>query len=315
MRRTILGITQIQVERLHNFQQDVQANHVRQSQRTHGVVTAAHHTLVHVLHCADVLIQNLYGLVEHRQQHAVDNETGLVLGQDGALAHVLAHCCHGVNGGLIGAQAVNNLHQAHNRHRREEVHSHNLLRTGSGSGQAGHRDRRGIGGKNGAVVADFIQLLENSPLGIQILIDGLNYQIHIGGGMYAGGNGQAVHTGLLLLGGHASLFYQTVQPLADASLPPLKGSLALVVQDDLITVLQGGLGDAASHQTGTNHKDFTDFHFDLLLFVLKFCTLELLQGPTSAEIGQFYLNTRPLFCPAKIQIPPYFVALCVSPAY
>ena len=147
------------------------------------------------------------------------------------------------------------------------MQAHNLLRTGGGGGQAGHGDRGGVGGKNGAVVADLVQLLENGALGVQILIDGLDDQIHVGSGMYAGGDGQTAHAVFLLLGGHLALLHQTVQTGADAGLPPLKGGLALIVQDDLIAVLEGGLGNAAAHQTGTDNKDFTDFHFDLLLLL------------------------------------------------
>ena len=83
--------------------------------------------------------------------------------------------------------------------------------------------------------------------------------------MYAGGDGQTLHAVLLRLRGHLALFHQAVQTAADAGLPPLKGGLALVIQNDLIAVLQGGLGDAAAHQAGAYYKDFTDFHFDLLL--------------------------------------------------
>ena len=74
------------------------------------------HALIHVLHAADVLVQDLHGLVEHGQEHTVDDEAGLVLGQDGALAHVLTNSGHDVNGLLRGAQAVDDLHQAHHRH-------------------------------------------------------------------------------------------------------------------------------------------------------------------------------------------------------
>lgn len=97
--------------------------------------------------------------------------------------------------------------------------------------------------------------------------------------------GQAAHAGLLLLRGHAALLHQTVQTLADAGLPPLKGGLALVVQNDLIASLDGSLRDTAAHQTRTDDKNFADFHFDLLLFIHNGDARALDPGPASAETG------------------------------
>lgn len=88
-------------------------------------------------------------------------------------------------------------------------------------------------------VADLVQLLEDRLLGLQVLVDGLDDHIHIGRHMDADRGGQAAHAGLLLSSGHAALLHQALQALADAGLPPLKGGLALVVQNDLIASLDG----------------------------------------------------------------------------
>ena len=262
----VLGVAQVDVEGLHNLQQDVQADHVRQSQGAHGVVTAAEHTLIHVLHGADVLVQDLYGLVEHGQQHTVDDEAGLILSQDGTLAHVLTDLSDDVDGLLRGAQAVDDLHQAHNGHGGEEVQASHAIRTAGGSSQAGHGDRGGVGGKDGAAVADLIQLLENSLLSLQVLVDGLDDQIHIGGHVNADGGGEAGQTGVLLLGCHFALLHQTLQALGDTGHSALQSGLALVIQDHFIAALNGGLGNTAAHQAGTDDENFADFHVDLLLY-------------------------------------------------
>ena len=46
----------------------------------------------------------------------------------------------------------------------------------------------------------------------------------------------------------------------------LQSGLALVIQDHFIAALNGGLGNTAAHQAGTDDENFADFHVDLLLY-------------------------------------------------
>ena len=103
--------------------------------------------------------------------------------------------------------------------------------------------------------------------------------------MHADRGGQTAHAGVLLLRSHTSLLNQTLQTLADAGLPPLKGCLALIVQNDLIASLDGSLCDTTAHQTRTDDKNFADFHFDLLLFIHNGDARALNPEPASAETG------------------------------
>ena len=69
------------VQHHHHVQQNVQADHISQLQRTHGVVAAQLHAVVHILHGADVGPNDDTGLVEHGQQGTVHDKPRRVLSE------------------------------------------------------------------------------------------------------------------------------------------------------------------------------------------------------------------------------------------
>src|SRR5262245_29261439 len=70
----VLGIRQALIEDLHDGQAGVEADEVGKLERTHRVVGAKPHGLVDRFNRADALIERVDGLVDHRQQNAIDDK-------------------------------------------------------------------------------------------------------------------------------------------------------------------------------------------------------------------------------------------------
>ena len=86
---------------------------------------------VDVLGRAEALVQREAGLVEQRDQHAVDDEAGDVARRDRRLAEPLGERARRLVGRVAGRQAADDLDQLHQRHRVHEVHADHAIRAAS----------------------------------------------------------------------------------------------------------------------------------------------------------------------------------------
>ena len=93
---------------------------------------------------ADAFVEGVDRLVDHRHEHAVDDEGGEILGVGGGFAERLGKGDGGVVGRRIGGDAPDDLHEIHQRHRVHEVQADESLRAIRGRRQPGDRDRGGV---------------------------------------------------------------------------------------------------------------------------------------------------------------------------
>lgn len=170
---------------VHNGQAGVQANEVRQHQRTHGDVRPILHDAVDVLAATDTSLKAGNSLVNVRHQDAVSEETRRV-GRDRCdLAHALHKRYSGVDGLLGSLQARDNLHALLDRDRVHEVrrdHARGRLevlsiRGGSG-GDLGDGDGRGVGGEDRVLGSNLGKLGEDGALEVLDLRNRLDDKVH-----------------------------------------------------------------------------------------------------------------------------------------
>src|SRR5690606_7713231 len=86
-RRTVLVLTEVAMQYLHDREDDIEPDQVRQLERTHRVRSAEFHGLVNCLACRHASLEAHDRLVEHRHQHAIHYESGRVRDLNRGLSH------------------------------------------------------------------------------------------------------------------------------------------------------------------------------------------------------------------------------------
>ena len=96
---------QLTVEVIGDEEQGVQAGHVGDGQRPHGVIQAHLQRVVDVFRGGDAVLQHADGVKHEGDKQAVDDKARGVFGDDGALADRLAELLAGLQGLLAGKLA------------------------------------------------------------------------------------------------------------------------------------------------------------------------------------------------------------------
>src|SRR3954469_12883365 len=117
----VLGVFEAVVEHVEDVQAYVETDEVGERQRPHGVIHAQFHDGVDVFPGGYALKQGEYRLVDHRHQHRVGDETGVIAHLYRGLAQLLGRGADGSVGLIAGGQPPDDLHQGHQGHRVEEV--------------------------------------------------------------------------------------------------------------------------------------------------------------------------------------------------
>ena len=148
-------------------------------QGAHGMVAAQLHSNIDIFRGGNAFLQNANALVAVGDQDLIDHKAGGLVDHHGGLADLhrqVLDIVHQVGGGVA---AGDDLHQLHGGHGVEEVHTdqvmlHALAHLGDGQ-------RGGVGGEDGLVLADGVQLAQQFLLDGHVLGHALDDQIGIGG--------------------------------------------------------------------------------------------------------------------------------------
>src|SRR6476661_3870420 len=251
----VLVVPEPVVQHLHDRQAGVQADQVGQRQRPHRVVHAQPHYGVDRLAVAHALHQAVDRLVDHRHQDSVGDEPGVVVRLSHRLAHRLG-CGHHAGHRLVaGLEAADHLHQLHQRHRVHEVHADHLLRALGGRGQAGDRDRAGVGGEDGAVPGHLVQLGEDAQLQLDVLGRSLDQEVGVG---RLGRRLDPLERGVARRLVQAALLGQLRERRLDAGYGLLQLVRRHVAEGDFEAADGCCLGDARPHLARSHHGDPPD---------------------------------------------------------
>ncbi len=128
------------------------------------MVRAKAHRRIDRVDVSHPFIERIDGLIDHRQQDAVDDEGREILGVGRSLADALDHFQRGLEGHVVGGDAANDLNQLHHRHRIHEMKPDEVLRPVGRGGKAGDRYRRCVGGNHRLVGKPRTKILENLAL-------------------------------------------------------------------------------------------------------------------------------------------------------
>ena len=131
------------------------------------------------------------GLVDHRDQDAVDNEAGSLVDLNRALADLGADLLDGLDGLGGGVDTGDDLDELHAVSRVEEVHADQ--RTGQALADLGDGQRRGVGSENALGLADLIQLAKGGLLDLHILESSLDDQVAVSAQVLFQASGDSSH--------------------------------------------------------------------------------------------------------------------------
>ena len=163
-----------------------------------------------------------------------------------------------LEGGVVGGDAAHQLDQLHHRHRVHEVHADEALRPVGRRGQAGDRDRRGVGGEDRLRIELRAEL--RIDLALDALVLGRRLDDEVGAGEIAhlvrGGNlAERRLAGLL---GELAVSDHAGQVAADGGEPLLDAVRRDIVEQHLVAGQRGDLGDAAAHLPGADDAHSLD---------------------------------------------------------
>jgi hypothetical protein len=135
---------------------------------------------VDVLGGAQALSEREAGLVEQRDEDAVDQEARRVLRRHDRLVELRHHGHRRVVGGVADVcSASDHLDELHHRHRVEEVHAHHRDRGASWRRRAGDGDAAGVAREDRAGLQGGVELAKSRSLVSTCSVDGLDHEVAV----------------------------------------------------------------------------------------------------------------------------------------
>ena len=238
----------------------VEPDEVREGKRPHGMVHPQGHDLVHRLRRGDTFGNGEDRLVDHGHEKPVGDESRVVGALDGSLAHGAGDVIGRIDCLGRGVEAADHFNQPHHRHRIHEVHADHAARARGGCAEAGDGDRGGVGGKNGRIGAGLVQLAKYLGFDVQSFFGGLHH--HLGGGVVLDSVADGDPTE------NAVAIGRLDRPAANLAVDVARNRRQSLVEDIGVDVgendVESGqrrhMGDAATHLTGPDHADGSNFH-------------------------------------------------------
>src|ERR1700676_1687476 len=120
--RPILVVAEHPMHHLHDREAGVQPNQVSQLERTHRLIGSELHRGVDIRDPADSFVHRVNRFVNHREQHAIDDESREILRGNRSLAEVLGEDAGLLKSRLRGRESADNFDQLHRWHRVHEMH-------------------------------------------------------------------------------------------------------------------------------------------------------------------------------------------------
>ena len=141
--RTIFGIAEPFIQYFHNMENNIIADKIGKSQRSHRMIEAELADRINIFLGRNAFHQSLNGFVDHGDNNTVAYETGEIINLNGALAEFLRRFEYFFERFVRCCDPVDDLNQFHDRRRVEEMHADNFVRTvGSGGNLRNGQGRR-----------------------------------------------------------------------------------------------------------------------------------------------------------------------------
>ena len=224
-------------------------------QGAHGVVAAQLHSNIDIFRRGNAFLQNANAFVAIGDQDLVDHEAGGLVDHHGGLADLggqVLDVIHQLRGGVA---AGNDLHQLHGRHGVKEVHTDEVVL--QALAHLGDGQRGGVGGEDGLILAQSVQLGQQLLLDGHVLGDALDDQIGIGGGVELLDQ-NAAHNIVSRFLGHLALGDLLIQGGCQLILMTLCAGRAGSIHQGGVALRCENLSNTTAHRTCTKYCYFHD---------------------------------------------------------
>ena len=245
-------------------------------QGAHGMVAAQLHSNIDIFRGGNAFLQNANALVAVGDQDLIDHKAGGLVDHHGGLADLhrqVLDIVHQVGGGVA---AGDDLHQLHGGHGVEEVHTDQVML--QALAHLGDGQRGGVGGEDGLVLADGVQLAQQFLLDGHVLGHALDDQIGIGGSVKLLDQ-NAAHDIVRGFLGHLTLGDLLVQGGGQLVLMTLCAGGAGSIHQGGVALRCENLGNAAAHRTGAEYCYFHDsssyLNFYMNCLIIRRCACQL----------------------------------------
>src|SRR5690606_16496511 len=208
---------------------------------------------------ADALTLLGNGFVDEGADHTAGKVATAVVDDDRGLLdlqRVVERLCQHFVAGVL---ATDDFHQRHLVDRAEEVDADKVRLVAHAFGEAGDRQRRGVGAEYGIRQHFVLDFLEDLVLEFGVLEHGFNNEVAALQVLGIGGRLDARQDFLFLLLGHLAAGDRLVEDLARVVLALLGVLNRDVLEHDFRASARGDVGNACAHHAGTEYGHFLGF--------------------------------------------------------
>ena len=202
--------------------------------------------------------------VEHvGDEQPVDDEPAIVAGRDRGLAELLADLEAEVDGLVGGVLGPHDLEQRHHLRRIEEVEPDHPLGPLRRVSLSRDRERGRVGGEEGVVLDDLVELAPHLELAVEVLCDRLDHEVRVGEIRVVERRRDPADHGVSLVLLHLALLDGAGELLLDLPHALVEGRRILLPHDDVPPRLGADLRDPVAHEPAAHDADLADRHISL----------------------------------------------------
>ena len=260
-RRRVERLLELGVHRVGDRLDGVEPDHVGERQRPHRVRAALDHAGVDVVGRREARLEHADRGQHVGHEQRVHDEAGAVLRADHPLAERVDHEVLGAVGDVAARDdRRDELHQAHHRHRVEEVQAEHVLGAVGRHGQLHDRDRRRVRRQDRLVVDhDLAEVAEHLELLVLELAHRLHHELAVGELADVGDEADPRQRGRGGVVVELARLHRALERRLDARSGPAATAASLMSQTVTSTpALADDLGDPRAHEPGAHHTDAFD---------------------------------------------------------
>ena len=196
------------------------------------------------------------GFVDEGADHAAGEEAAGIVDHDRRLLDLQGVVEHLGEHFITGVFTTDDFHQRHFFHRAEEVDADEVFLLLHAFGEAGDRQRGGVGTQYRIGFDHVFHFLEHLVLELGVLEHGLDDEVHAFQVRRIGGGGDARENFFFLLFAHLALGHFLVEQLGGIRLALLGVLGGNILEHHLGAGARGDVGDARAHHARAQHRHF-----------------------------------------------------------
>lgn len=238
---------------LQDAQGRVQADQIKQLERTHREVASAAHRSIDIGSTRHAVLGQGDRRVQVGEEQGVDHEPGAVGDPDRLLAAVRREVLDGLDGALGRGHRLDHLDEGHRGRRIEEVEAAHPVGPSGRHRQLDHRQGGGVGGDHRGVSEHGVEFRHEVFLHLQVLDDGLDDEVAVGEVSQVLGGRDATHDLIRLSRIDSASLNGAVESSAHITGDPCGSLGGAGPHHDVETSGGDHLDDSGAHDARTDH--------------------------------------------------------------